>query len=148
MQALILTIALFFTPLVASSQTLIYPMQGKPVSFESLRGQWVIINYWASWCEPCRQEIPEFNRFFHHQKGKPIQLFAVNYDHVPLSEQKDLIRMMKIQYTSLKKDPAQSLGLGEIPGLPATFVFSPDGQLVKALFGKQSEQSLLSVISL
>ena len=128
-------------------QAVLHPINGAPIAFSSLRGQWVVINYWASWCEPCRREVPEFNQFFHALRDDHVKLFAVNYDQLPGKELVELIKNMKIEYTSLETDPATELGLGDIPGLPATFIFSPDGKLVKKLFGEQTEKSLRAALS-
>ena len=116
-------------------------MSGQNISLESLRGKWVIINYWASWCQPCVEEISELNRFYKKNKDR-VALFAVNYDRVSVAQQMALIRKFKIRYPSLQKDPAWALGLSDIRGVPATFILNPQGKLSKMLYGSQTFQSL------
>lgn len=136
--------ALFMTPVFAGA--MLQDMSNPPFSFSELHGKWVFINYWASWCHPCVDEIPELNRFYDENKNKNVALFAVNYDGIPLSKQKQLIQQFGIHYPSLQQDPANALELGEIRGVPVTFVFNPQGELSDALYGPQSVRTLQRII--
>lgn len=129
-----------------SSNVILRDISGHTIPFDSLKGKWVLINYWASWCQPCIDEITELNRFYKKSNDK-VALFAVNYDALPLSHQLALIRKYKISYPSLRHDPARDLELGDIRGVPATFVFNPEGKLQGALYGSQTLKSLNQAIS-
>lgn len=132
---------------ISHAEVLLKDTQGQSTSFSSLKGKWVLINYWAGWCQTCLDEIPEFNRFYQQHKNKPVALFAVNYDALPLFEQRNLIRRFNISYPSLITDPANDLNLGDITGVPVTFIFNPKGQLVKALYGGQTAETLNKIIT-
>ena len=121
-------------------------LYGNSTPFESLKGKWVFINYWAEWCQSCLDEIPELNRFYEKHRSTNVAFFAVNYDGLPEFKQKKLARYFKIQYPNLSHDPARALNLGDITGVPVTFVFNPQGKLVKKLFGGQSAGDLERVI--
>ncbi len=123
------------------SSVLLKDIKGQAIPFASLKGKWVLINYWASWCQPCLDEIRELNHFYEKNNDK-VALFAVNFDLLPLPSQIALIRKFKINYPSLQSDPAKALGLGDIQGVPATFVFNPKGKLQTTLYGAQSVASL------
>lgn len=122
------------------------PLNGNSISFQSLEGKWVIFNYWASWCHPCFKEIPELNAFYKQTKDTGVVLYGVNYDHVSKDTLEKIIKKMSIDYPNLIGDPAKSLGLGNIPGLPATYIFDPKGRLVKKLYGQQTVKSLTRAI--
>jgi thiol-disulfide isomerase/thioredoxin len=122
-------------------------MDGHNISFSDLRGKWVLINYWASWCQACLDEIPEFNRFYEDNKNNDVVMFAVNYDGLPVDAQKKLMTQWDIHYPSLKKDPSSSLHLGDIRGVPVTFVFNPQGQLSHTLYGGQTINDLKRAIT-
>ncbi|MDX1836220.1 TlpA disulfide reductase family protein [Legionella taurinensis] len=120
-------------------------IQGRNISFNDLKGKWIMINYWASWCQPCVDEIQEFNRFYRIEKDR-VALFAVNYEGLSLAEQRLLIKQYRIHYPSLQKDPRHSLELGDIRGVPVTFVFNPRGEFMTALYGSQTLDTLREII--
>ncbi len=117
-------------------------LSGNHISLSSLKGRWVLINYWASWCHPCIEEIPELNHFYQQFKNHDIKVFGVNYDGLSVQEQKELIKELGIQYPNLRGDPAKTLSLGDIRGVPVTFIINPQGHLHKTLYGPQSVASL------
>ncbi|MFA5960803.1 MAG: TlpA disulfide reductase family protein [Tatlockia sp.] len=150
MKSLHLISALLFTLVVPHSgfttPVILKDLTGNAIPFDSLKGKWVFINYWASWCQPCLDEIAELNRFYQKRKDK-VALFAVNYDALPLARQLALIEKYHIRYPSLQADPGKALQLGDIRGVPATFVFNPQGILTDTLYGGQTLQSLNYSIS-
>lgn len=119
---------------------------GIDIPFSTLKGKWVFINYWAGWCPTCVDEIPQFNRFYEQHKKDEVALFAVNFDGLTLAEQNSLIKRFNIRYPSLVQDPREVLQLGDIRGIPATFVFNPNGELVTTLYGGQTVKSLNKVM--
>jgi thiol-disulfide isomerase/thioredoxin len=131
----------------ADAERVLQDMNGHEISLSDLRGKWVFINYWASWCQSCLEEIPALNRFYDENKNNNIALFAVNYDALPLEMQQKLIKKFDIHYPSLKQDPAKELQLGDIRGVPVTFVINPQGRISEALYGGQSVSSLQEVIA-
>lgn len=126
----------------AHADATLLDVYGQRFSFSALKGQWVFINYWASWCQTCLDEIPALNRFYEKNKHNHVALFAVNYDGLPLAAQLRLVKHFNIHYPALGKDPANALHLGNINGVPATFVFNPQGDLVDTLYGEQTVSSL------
>lgn len=116
---------------------------GEALGWESLRGEWVLVNYWAEWCKPCLEEIPELNQVNALEK---VTVLGVNYDGVSGDDLVKLGERMGIGFTMLAEDPAAALGW-EVPnGLPATFVVAPDGSLSDTLMGAQTEADLKAAI--
>lgn len=132
---------------LAHAEIVLEDTEGQSTTFSSLKGKWVFINYWAGWCHTCVSEIPEFNRFYQSHKEDPVALYAVNFDGLPLPEQKRLIKQLGMHYPNLIKNPAPDFGIGEIIGLPVTFVFNPKGALIETLYGAQTLKSLNQVIA-
>ncbi len=132
-----------FTCLAAPT---LHDLDGKKIKLSSLKGNWVFINYWASWCHPCLEEIPELNRFYERYKMNNVVVYGVNYDALPISQQKELVRELGIKYPNLKEDPNRILKLGDIRGVPVTFIFNPEGRLERKLYGPQTIRSLRSAI--
>lgn len=112
-------------------------------SWDSYRGQWVLVNYWAEWCKPCLEEIPELNQL---DKVPDITVLGVNFDGVEGESLRDLGARMGIEYTMLANDPAPEFGWNIPVALPATFIVSPGGELIETRFGPQTEDDIRTVI--
>ncbi|MFY7697328.1 MAG: TlpA disulfide reductase family protein [Legionella sp.] len=145
---ILLVVCIFYTfnGKSARAKVILHELNGQDMPFSSLVGKWVFINYWASWCKPCLDEITELNDFYRLNKDKNVALFAVNYEHLTLSKQKQLITQLNINYPNLKKDPAKELNIEEVNSVPVTIVFNPQGLFVKTLYGRQTASSLNKVM--
>lgn len=117
---------------------------GNPLAWDSLRGQWVLVNYWAEWCKPCREEIPELNDV---DALDQVTVVGVNFDGIQGQSLTDLGRKMGIHYTLLQEDPGPALDWTLPVALPATFVVKPDGTLLEARFGAQTRQDIMDLIN-
>ena len=117
---------------------------GKKVAATRVEGQWLVINYWADWCPPCRKEIPELNLLAEQQKNKGVSVFAVNYDGLQGEELQSAIREFDFTFTVLTDDPAARLKLPRSDGLPVTFIVDPEGRLRDQLMGEQTAAGLTS----
>lgn len=127
------------------SKAIIKTVTGELIDFNRLERKWVIVNYWANWCEPCKKEIPELNAFA--EANEDVYLVGVNYDGVDNNRMLELIAYNDIHYYNAESDPSIHLGISDIPGLPVTFIFNRKGQLHKKLFGPQTKQSLEKALS-
>lgn len=112
----------------------------EPIEWQSLRGQWVFINYWAEWCKPCIKEIPELNQFAKHQPQ--ATMLGIYYDPVDSKRLESLRTKFNVEYSLLTQDPFQLLGYKRPQVLPATVVFDPQGYLRQVLIGPQTQASL------
>ena len=88
---------LFKTCVIAFEKPILLEgMNGDRIAFSSLKGHWVFINYWASWCDPCVHEIKELNQFYERYDASKVSLYGVNYEGLSMVEQKKLIKKYKI----------------------------------------------------
>ena len=115
---------------------------GNALNPQQLKGKWVIINYWAAWCEGCVKEIPELNNFYAHNRNNNVILLAANYDHIPMPDLATWVNKERIAYPALVEDPGTVIKLGEVDVLPMTFIIDPKGNLVKSIAGPNTEKSL------
>lgn len=104
-------------------------------------GRWTIINYWAVWCHPCRQEIPELNDFARSQHDSAV-VYGVNFDAVEGEELLVQANELGIAFTQLRTDPASQLGYAPPTVLPTTLVINPQGEIIARLIGPQTAASL------
>ena len=105
-------------------------------------GSWRVVNYWAIWCTPCREEIPELNRLAERQD---ITVLGVNFD---AKQGESLVAdsaELGIEFPIID-DPSGVLGIARPDKLPTTLVIDPDGDIVSTLVGPQTEESLANII--
>jgi len=124
------------------------PGDSGPAGVESaprLQGKWLVINYWAIWCAPCRREIPELNAFA-RTRGADTIVYAVNYDDVQGEELLAQATELGIEFSLLTADPAASLSYARPTVLPTTMIISPDGKVWARLPGPQTEEALAEAI--
>ena len=115
------------------------PGAGGP-SLEALHGQWVLINYWAKWCKPCIEEIPELNAL--DQGRDDVTVLGVNYDGLVGDALAAQLEELKVEFATLATDPAEQLGTQRPVVLPTTFILDPGGALVSTLVGPQTLETL------
>ena len=105
-------------------------LNGQPFSTEAARGQVVIINFWATWCPPCRQEMPAFEHYFQKHRDQGLRLIAVSLDE-PEDEAKVREVMKAYSFDAALANSARYKGYGRIWRLPLTFVIDRKGVLRK-----------------
>ena len=122
-------------------------MEGYSGNFSDHKGKWMVINYWATWCKPCIEEIPELNTFSAKHIDQ-IKLFAVDFDNAQGEKLVESTKKMGIEFSVLTQDPHSILGFEKPYALPTTFIFNPEGKLHKTLLGPQTEKSLLNALEM
>jgi Thiol-disulfide isomerase and thioredoxins len=106
------------------------------VDLRELRGKVVVLNFWATWCEPCRDEMPSLQRLRTKMSAKPVEVLTVNYGEFP----QRIEPFMKKQNIDLpvlldtQKDAAKAWNAG---GLPITFIVDRQGEVRYWVFGER-----------
>jgi len=144
----ILKIFLIFGLLVSCSQPEItlHDNKNNVIPISQLKGKWVILNYWAEWCDNCAAEMNLLNNF--KQAHPKILLYGINYDHLSAVDLNKVVAKLNIKFPVLLEDPAQILNLQLADYLPMTFVLSPDGKVVKRIVGPITKNSFDEVMNL
>lgn len=119
---------------------------GKEHRLSDYEGKWIIVNYWATWCPPCLDEIPELVEFHEKHAKTNAVVLGVNYENVDDSYLQKFVDEYLISYPVLKADLNRTPPFGRVLGLPTTFVISPDGRLVETRVGAVNLEWLESVI--
>ncbi len=118
---------------------------GDPSPGSDWAGRWVAINYWAEWCTPCLEEIPELNEFAAVNPDNSV-VIGVNYDGASGEELERLVNKFGIGFDVIA-DPADRLGYRRPVVLPTTIIIDPRGEVVDTLLGPQTLESLQAAIS-
>ena len=118
-------------------------VDGVRVSLQALQGQPVVLNFWASWCGPCKQETPEFNSF--HKANPEIPIIGLAVDSGNASKVKRTAKKWGIEYPVAVADGSLQ-HIYDISTLPTTIVVGPDGKIVDIHVGMMSERRLARAI--
>ena len=110
-------------------------VHGRVHQLSDYRGQWVVLNFWATWCPPCLEEIPDLSLFHEAYKDKGALVIGVNFEDVATPDLMNFIHEQFIDYTVLRMEPNADTPLGRVFGLPTTFIISPDGEVAKVHIG-------------
>ncbi|OGO30466.1 MAG: hypothetical protein A2Z16_02620 [Chloroflexi bacterium RBG_16_54_18] len=100
-------------------------LSGNPVKLSDLKGRLVVLNFWATWCIPCRTEMPEFQNIY-RQKEPDLVVLGINLEQSP-GEIQDFITQLDITYPILLDEEGQVSRLYKVVQLPNTFFIDHDG---------------------
>ncbi len=110
-------------------------LQGKAHSLADYRGKWIVVNYWATWCPPCLEEIPELVQFYNGHKDRDAVVWGINREEVPLEKLAVFVRQQQMSYPVFQVLPDSVSVLGAILGMPVTYLISPKGEVVARHLG-------------
>lgn len=112
-----------------------------PQQLSSQAGKWVLINFFASWCIPCRQEMPELNRFaVEHATKRDAAVLGVEYDERDLGAAPGFLRQFHAAFAAID-DPSAEVEYG-VSGIPETYLIDPEGTVVAKYFGAITAASI------
>ncbi|SDU85808.1 TlpA disulfide reductase family protein [Pseudomonas mucidolens] len=117
---------------------------GQKVASERVDKQWLVINYWAEWCGPCRIEIPELNTLAEQLKGQPVSVFGVNFDNVQGEELKSASEKLGIKFTVLAQNPEAIFDIPRSEVLPVTYIIDDKGKVREQLLGEQTAAGVMA----
>jgi cytochrome c biogenesis protein CcmG, thiol:disulfide interchange protein DsbE len=117
---------------------------GTEVSLDDLRGRTVVLNFWASWCEPCEREAPILNQVARRYRASD-DVIVLGLDVQDLSQEALVFaREFRIAYPSLREAGDDAFRDYEITGLPETFVIDPDGRIALKVIGEIGDPAQLT----
>ncbi len=114
-------------------------LEGKDVSLKDYRGKMVLINIWATWCGPCRVEIPDLIKVRKKYKDRGFEILGVVVSSRP-QDVFTMVKQMKIDYPILWGTPEALAQFGEINAIPRTFLLDREGKIVEDIVGSRSFQ--------
>ncbi|HIP53542.1 MAG TPA: TlpA family protein disulfide reductase [Chromatiales bacterium] len=117
-------------------------LDGREVRLSDFRGKWVVVNYWATWCPPCREELPELEVFHDNHKDKDAVVIGVNMERARDETLREFVEAYFISYPIVRAEPAPRTELGSVPGLPTTYIVSPEGEVVARHVGPLTADAL------
>jgi peroxiredoxin len=110
-------------------------VNGKTVSLSSLKGKVILLNFWATWCPPCKAEMPSMNKLYNEIKSKGFEIVAVSTDNA-LSPIKEFLVISRVDFTVLFDEKKAVSRQYKVFSMPTTFLIDRSGFIVEKYFGE------------
>jgi thiol-disulfide isomerase/thioredoxin len=112
---------------------------GGRTTSEDLKGKILVVDFWATWCEPCIVEIPKFNKMSDEYKGKGVEVVGMTVES-PYDDIKPKVKETGMKYTVLVGNDQVVDGFGGLIGFPTTFVVTKDWKIYKKYMGALADK--------
>ncbi len=107
---------------------------GKTHTLSGYKGKWVLVNYWATWCPPCLEEIPDLIAL-HGDKKNNLVVIGVAMDYRNAKQVTDFADGLLVDYPIVLGTPRIVRQIGPVQGLPTTYLYNPEGKMVAQQVG-------------
>ena len=122
-------------------------LDGKTYNLSDYRGKWVLVNYWATWCPPCLEELPELEVFHNNHKDQDAVVIGVAMELIKEARLRAFVEEQFLSYPILMSQPVARSELGKIPGLPTSFLVNPKGEVAARQVGPVKATDIEKFIS-
>jgi thiol-disulfide isomerase/thioredoxin len=102
---------------------------GHKQTLAQYKGKWVLVNFWATWCPPCRVEIPDLIALTRNNPKKLVVL-GIAMDYQDPKQVSDFVKAKGINYPIIMGDDSVVSQIGQVNGLPTTYLYNPQGKMV------------------
>ena len=110
-------------------------LDGKQRRLSEFRGKWVLVNYWATWCPPCLEELPALEVFHTEHQHRDAVVIGVNLEDIDLVRLRAFVDSQFISFPVLREKPGSRTVLGRVSALPTSYLIAPAGELVARQVG-------------
>lgn len=119
---------------------------GKTHTLSGYKGKWVLVNYWATWCPPCLEEIPDLIEL-HENKKNNLVVIGVAMDYRDPKQVTDFAEGLLVTYPIVLGNAKVTNQIGPVQGLPTTYLYNPEGKMVAQQVGAITRKVVESFIA-
>lgn len=143
---LLALLLMLVTPFTQASGFSITDTSGKTHTLAGYKGKWVLVNFWATWCPPCLEEIPDLIAL-HDNKQNNLVVLGIAVDYSNAKQVTDFADSMMISYPIVLGTSRVTNQIGPIQGLPTTYLYNPEGKMVAQQSGAITRESVETYIA-
>ncbi|MBL8523563.1 MAG: TlpA family protein disulfide reductase [Betaproteobacteria bacterium] len=118
---------------------------GQPQKLSEMKGKWVVVNFWATWCAPCVKEIPDI-AMFAKESGDKVRVLGIALDWDDEKQLKAFAKKVGHTYPLVLGNDASEKTFGKVKGLPTTIVYDPNGKIAYQKTGTVTRELLARVV--
>jgi peroxiredoxin len=115
-------------------------LQGNNHTLSGYKGKTLVVNYWASWCGPCREEIPAMNRAWAQLKSHEVVMLGINFGESATTVE-EFVQEMPIDFSVLLDEESINSSAWQVSMMPTTFIINAHGQLIEKILGPREWDS-------
>lgn len=104
-------------------------LKGSKISLSNLSGKVVLLNVWATWCGPCKKEIPDFIEAYEQYKDKGLEIIGISVDRISQSKVLQFTEKYKINYPVAMTTSKLTKDYGPFPAIPVTIIIDRNGKI-------------------
>lgn len=116
-------------------------MDGDEIELDDLKGKGVFLNFWGTWCEPCKKEFPYMANQYREFKDQGVEVIAVNVGESNLAVN-NFRKSYEVNFPVVIDKDRQVLEAYDVKPLPTTFLISPEGRVIKVITGSMTESMI------
>jgi len=141
-RSLLATSLLLLSLGAVSKEFMLEDIQGKTHRLADYRGKWVLVNFWATWCPPCLEEIPELISLQNAHYGKDLLVIGIAMDSGSSGKVSDFAKAHKINYPVVMGNRKIAAQIGAVDVLPVSYLYNPKGEQINSQAGEVTRASI------
>ena len=120
---------------VTAADFVLKDLSGKPERFRKFKGKVVLLNFWATWCPPCRVEMPSMERLYQTYRADGFVVVAISIDRAPAAKVKAFVKELGLSFPVLHDRDSSIARLYSVPGVPTSYLIGARGRIAYRAVG-------------